>query len=215
MKASYTVQPIDRRALLPMLLFGVLLSASLAFGFGDERVVVKKVDRLGNETYESMTRGEARDLESSYRAESFYSMSALLKAQRAWKEDTSNEGMFPRSAAKTKQVRILKSYRDPAEAESAVQKYEQREVESAARRDKYLREKCTRVVRSGGGNNRGNNRGKSQTKKVFDQAKYNEAVAKDKARKAELEKACQLYESMLEQCRQEAGVKQTTSEKWW
>jgi len=214
MNAYHNVHASRRRILCPLLLGGMLLSASFAHGFDDERVVVKKTDRVGNDTYEAMTRSEFREQETACRADSFYSVSALLKAQRAWKEDPSNKGTFPRSVARAHQARIVKSCRDPADADGEVQKYTKREAESAARRDRYLREKCTRIVRTGG-SNRGNNRGRSSTKRVFDQNKYNKEVAEDKARKATLEKASQLYDRMLEQCRQEAGSRPSQTGTWW
>jgi hypothetical protein len=186
-------------SLLSLLAITTLWAAPVARGFSDEHVVVKKEDRMGKESYEVMTRKEFYALEKECRQESFYSSKALMLAQRTWKENEENSGTFPRSVARPIRVRAMRGYKDPGEAVASAQKYTEREGEQDKKREEKLKRKHSRSVMS-----RGRGRGNNRRKSVLNTKSFNEAAKKQENRQAELDKACALYESMLQKCRQEA-----------
>ncbi|MDP6524084.1 MAG: hypothetical protein QGH15_07665 [Kiritimatiellia bacterium] len=174
------------------------LTSVVAHGY-EEHVVVKRRRRLDNTTYEVMTRSDLRKLEYNNRREKIIQVKALAKAEKAWKEDPSNKGKsFPRSVVTSPDVRAMKGYRDLADATEEANRYTQQEKKRLAKQKKDLKEKY--AVYQTARNSR--DRGRRQEKR-YDMERYNAALKRDEEREALLQKAADLYESVLEEVRAE------------
>ncbi|MBL7114547.1 MAG: hypothetical protein ISS35_02175 [Kiritimatiellae bacterium] len=195
-----------KASLFSFLAITILWTAPCAHGFGNMHVVVKRQDRLGNESYKVMSRTEFRELEKKCRKEASYATKALSLAQRAWKEDSNNTSPFPRSVAKPIKVRAMREFKEKEDAREMASKYTERENEQAKKREADLKRKHSKQSWTRG-RGRGNNR---RTSKV-DTKSLKKATDKLEERKATLERACTLYESMLVKCREEAEERRKKS----
>ncbi len=180
------------------------LTSVVAHGY-EEHVVVKKRDRLDNTTYGVMTRSDLRKLEYANRKEKIIEIKALAKAEKAWKTDPSNNGKsFPRSVVTSPDVRAMKGYRELADATEEANHYTQQEKKRLAKQKKDLKEKYA-VYQTA---RKSRNRDRWEEKR-YDMERYNGVLKRDEERKALLQKAADLYESVLEEVRAEYRTRRT------
>jgi len=141
--------------------------------------VVKVTELDGSESYKTMTSDDYKPFEKDLANERRLYTRALMKAQKAWKEDESTgKSMFPRRAVKPRTVSKVGTFRTAEEADKKLERYQERQAE----KEKEERERDKKI--------------RSQLRKDPD-GKAARKIKREQEQEEKFEKARAIYEAAL------------------